>query len=59
MDDDPTDRLFDTSPAALAERFGDRTKELLRSGRDCRDMARLAVSYAFLAKPVLRMWELQ
>jgi hypothetical protein len=49
-----TDGLYDTSPAAMAARFGARTRELLRDGREVRQVVRLAASYAFLADPSLR-----
>jgi hypothetical protein len=46
---EPTDPLFDTSNAALAERFGARVRQLAREGRDVTETARLAFSYANLA----------
>lgn len=44
----------DTSPTAMAARFGTRTIQLLHAGREVRDCARLAASYAFMADPSLR-----
>ncbi len=44
----------DTSPARLAAVFGRRTEELMKTGRDAYEAARLAASYAFQAYPVLR-----
>lgn len=49
-----TDAMFDTSPAAMAARFGRRTMQLIRDGRDPFEVARLAASYAFLTEPDLR-----
>jgi hypothetical protein len=46
LTDDATDAMFDTSAPALARRFGDRTIELMRTGRDPKQTARLAFSYA-------------
>lgn len=54
-----TDRLFDTTPRALAERFGERTRQMMRDGRDPFCAARLAFSFAFKVRPVLRVWECQ
>ena len=50
-----TDAMFDTSPKAMAERFGARVRQLLREGRDVRGTMRLAASYAFLADSSLRL----
>jgi len=54
-DHEATDALFDTTPAAMAARFGRRTLDLLRQGRDVREAAHLAASYAFKADPSLRL----
>lgn len=42
---EPTDGLFDTSPAHLAEVFGRRTVQMIRDGRDPYTAARLAGSF--------------
>lgn len=52
--DPETDALYDTSPAAMAGRFGLRAIECLRLGLDVRQTVRLAASYAFFADPSLR-----
>lgn len=44
-----TDALFDTSPRAMAARFGLLALSHLRAGRNCREAARLAFGYAALA----------
>ena len=44
-------------PDHLAEVFGRRTRDLIRTGRDPYEAARLACSYAFKADPRLRRWE--
>lgn len=44
----------DTSPTAMAARFGARTIQLLHAGREVRESARLAASYAFMVDPSLR-----
>ena len=41
-----SDALFDLSPRAMAVRFGAVVLARIRSGRDCRESARLAFSYA-------------
>lgn len=43
---DATDALFSVDPSDLAVRFGDRTKQLIREGRDPYQAARLAGSFA-------------
>lgn len=53
-----TDGLYDTTPTALAAVFGRRTREMIRTDRDPYEAARLAASFAFKAKPVLRSWGL-
>lgn len=53
--DDAPDGLFDTSDRAMAARFGARTRQLLREGRDPCHIARLAASYAFKVDPSLRL----
>lgn len=51
-----TDPLFDTSPAAMAQRFGARVRVMLRQGSgNVREVARMAASYAFLADTSLRL----
>lgn len=49
-----TDGMWDTSDRAMAARFGRRALELARTGRDPKDMARLAASLAFKVEPSLR-----
>lgn len=49
-----TDALFDTSPAAMASRFGEKAIRLVRDGLPVAGTARLAASYAFLVRPDLR-----
>ena len=44
-----TDALWDTSPRAMAARFGDVALERLRTGRDLGGVVRTAFSYAALA----------
>ena len=56
---DASDALFDTSPTHLAEVFGRRTIELMRTGRDPFTAARLAATFAFRAKPSLRLQEVK
>lgn len=49
IDDEATDALgsvFDMSPRGLAERFGRLAVSRIRDGRDPREAARLAASYA-------------
>jgi hypothetical protein len=41
-----TDALFDTSPRAMAARFGELAVCRIRAGRDPYEAARLAASYA-------------
>lgn len=43
--DDASDALFDTSPRAMAERFGELAISRIRAGRDPRESARLAASF--------------
>ena len=52
--DPETDAIFDTSPLALATRFGLRAHQLIRERRDPYVAARLAASYAFMAMPEWR-----
>lgn len=54
---DETDVLFDTSPRALAARFGRRTIEHIHQQRDPYEAARMAASWAFLAEPSWRIEE--
>lgn len=49
MSDDATDALFDTSPRAMAERFGELAVARLRAGQNCKEAARLAFDYAIKA----------
>lgn len=41
-----TDRLFDTSNRAMAARFGELAIRRMKDGRECREAAHLAFSYA-------------
>ena len=43
-----SDALWDTSHQAMAERFGRRTRQQMREGRDPKEAAKLAFSYARL-----------
>lgn len=47
---DATDALFDTSPRAMAARFGEVVLERLRTGRELGGAARMAWSYALEAQ---------
>lgn len=46
---DATDALFDTSPRAMAQRFGELAVCRIHAGRDPYEAARLAGSYAWEA----------
>jgi hypothetical protein len=54
-DSDAPDRLFDPAPEHLATLFGARARELMLTGRDPFEAARLAASFAFQARPELRL----
>jgi hypothetical protein len=47
---EPSDALFDTSPRAMAARYGELAISRLQAGRDPYEAARLAASYGQLVQ---------
>lgn len=51
---EPTDALWDTTAEGMTRRYADRLIVALRQGDPAAGFARMAASFAFLARPELR-----